>query len=98
MEELTRRLAELSIDDDIELAWGIELSSVNTVVHAATKELHADEEAAWEAARVLWQAILDLGFGLTDEGVSEIGAISRPDADNGAQGWRGKVRMVLNPM
>ena len=99
MEELTRRLAELAIDeDDIQLAWEIELRSVNTVVRAATKKLHADEEAAWEGARVLWRAILDLGYALTDEGVSEIGVIGRPDADNGVQGWRGKVRMVLNPV
>jgi hypothetical protein len=99
VEELTRRLAELAIDeDDIELAWEIEVRSVNTVVRAATKELHVDEAAAWEGARVLWRTILDLGYALTDEGMSEIGAIRRPDADNGVQGWRGKVRMVLSPV
>jgi hypothetical protein len=40
----------------------MELHSVTTVVHAATKELRADEEAAWGSSTRLVQAILDLGF------------------------------------
>jgi hypothetical protein len=62
-------MAELAVDDDdIDLAWTIQLTSVNTVVGAATRELYAGEEAAWEGARLLWRAILDLGYTLTDEG------------------------------
>ena len=101
MQELTRRLAELAVDvDDYDndLAWTIQLMSVNTVVEAATSELYGDEEAAWEGARNLWRTILDLGYALTDEGHSEIGVLRRPDDDNGVQGWRGTVRMVLNPI
>jgi hypothetical protein len=99
VENLTRRMAELAVDDDdIDLAWTIQLTSVNTVVGAATRELYAGEEAAWEGARLLWRAILDLGYTLTDEGHSEIGVLRRPDDDNGVQGWRGTVHMVLNPI
>jgi hypothetical protein len=43
------------------------------VTEAATKDLYADEPAAFEGARSLWQAILEAGYELTDEGVSELG-------------------------
>jgi hypothetical protein len=101
VKELTRRLAELAIDvddDDNDLAWTIQLMSVNTVVEAATSELYGNEVAAWEGARSLWQTILDLDYALTDEGHSEIGATRRQVPDSGAPGWRGTVRMVLNPV
>ena len=101
MQELTRRLAELAVDvddDDNDLAWTIQLLSVNTVVEAATSELYGDEVAAWEGARNLWRTIVDLGYELTDEGHSEIGATRRPDQDSGKPAWRGTVRMVLNPV
>jgi hypothetical protein len=49
VENLTRRMAELAVDDDdIDLAWTIQLTSVNTVVGAATRELYAGEKAAWD--------------------------------------------------
>lgn len=101
VQELTRRLAELAVDvddDDNDLAWTIQLTSVNTVVDAATKQLHADEVAAWESARNLWRTMLDLGYALTDEGHNEIGAIRRQDRDSGEPAWRGTVRMVMNPV
>jgi hypothetical protein len=47
---------------DIDLAWVIQVTSVNIVVAAATAELHADKVAAVEGARALWRAILDLGY------------------------------------
>lgn len=101
MQELTRRLAELAVDvddDDNDLAWTIQLMSVNIVVSAATSELYEDEVAAWEGARNLWRTILDLGYALTDEGHSEIGALRRLDQDSDVPGWRGNVRMVLKPV
>ncbi len=101
VENLTTRLAELAVDmddDDNDLAWTIQLMSVNTVVEAATSDLYGDEVAAWEGARNLWRTILDLGYALTDEGHSEIGATRRQDRDSGVPRWRGTVRMVLNPI
>lgn len=98
--QLTRLLAELAVDEveaDID-PWTIEASSYNIVVSATTKDSYPDEEVAWEGARRLWRAILDLGHELTDEGQSALGTIRRLDQDSGAPQWRGKVRMVLQPM
>jgi hypothetical protein len=96
VQDLARRVAKLAADDDIiGLFWTIEVTAVNTIVTAATKDLYADEAAAWEGAGNLWRAILDLGYELADEGVSEIGAIRRQRDHN--KPWRGKVRMVLQP-
>ena len=100
MQELARRLAQLAVDEveaDID-PWTIEASSYNIVVSATTRDRYPDEVAAWEGARSLWQAILDLGHALTDEGQSEIGAIRRLDQDSGVPAWRGTVRMVLRPV
>jgi hypothetical protein len=97
VQQLTSRLAELAVDEveaDLD-PWTIEASSYNIIVSATTRDPYPDEVAAWEGARALWQAILDLGHALTDEGGNEIGAIRRLDADSGVPGWRGKVRMVL---
>ena len=95
MHDLARRVAELAVDDDdVDLYWTIQQTSVNIVVTAATRDLYPDEVAAWEGAGSLWRAILDLGYELTDEGASEIGAVRRPEQD---KAWRGKVRMVLQP-
>jgi hypothetical protein len=96
MHDLARRVAELAAEDDISgQTWMmIEISAVNTIVTAATKDLYADEAAAWEGAGSLWRAILELGYGLTDEGVSEIGAIRRQQDQD--QPWQGRVRMVLH--
>jgi hypothetical protein len=96
VENLTRRMAELAVDDDSGLPWTIEVTSINIVVSAETREVYADEVAAWEGARVLWRATLDLGYELTDEGQSEIGAIRRWLGRD--KTWRGKVRMVLKPL
>lgn len=96
MHDLARRVAELAAEDDLSgQTWMIEVSAVNTIVTAATKDLYADEAAAWEGAGSLWRAILELGYGLTDEGVSEIGAIRRQQDQD--KPWQGKVRMVLQP-
>ena len=65
---------------------------INVVISAATRELYADEVAAWEGARSLWQSILDLGHELTEDAGDQVGAIRDP-----GQGWRGKVFMVLGP-
>ena len=97
MQELMRRLAELAVDE-VEAGldpWTIEASSYNVIVSATTRERYSDEEAAWEGARNLWRAILDLGHALTDEGRSELGVIRRVDRDSGMPDWRGRVRMVL---
>jgi hypothetical protein len=57
----------------------------------------AQAVSAWKGAGELWRAILDLGYALTGEGESEIGALRRPDPDRPeGPGWRGKVRMVLH--
>ena len=95
MHELTRRVAELAVDDaDIDVYWTIKATSINIVVSAATRDLYPDEVTAWEGARSLWRAVLDVGYELTDEGGSEIGAIRRPLQD---KAWRGRVFMVLQP-
>jgi hypothetical protein len=39
-----------------------------------------------------------LGYELTDEGESKLGTIRRLDLDSGVPQWRGKVRMVLEPL
>ena len=93
MQELTRLLSELAVDDSGHTdMWTITQTPINVVVSAATRELYADEAAAWEGARNLWQSILDLGHELTGEGGDQVGAIRDP-----GQGWRGKVFMVLAP-
>jgi hypothetical protein len=85
LQELTKLLAELAVDDaGHEDMWTIDYRPINIVVSAATRELYADEVTAWEGARSLWRAVLDLGYVLTDEGHSEIGATRRPDQDSGA--------------
>jgi hypothetical protein len=93
LQELTRLLSELSVDDigDSD-GWEVTQTPINVVVPAATRELYADEVAAWEGAGNLWRAILDLGHELTGEGRDQLGAIREP-----GQGWRGKVFMALAP-
>lgn len=93
MQELTRLLSELTVDDigDAD-AWEITRTPINVVISAATKDAYPDETTAWEGARNLWRTILDLGHELTGEGADQIGAIRRPE------GWRGKVFMVLAPV
>jgi hypothetical protein len=92
-DDLAERIAELAVDDDdIDLHWTVQITAINIVATAATRDLYADESAAWEGARSLWRAILELRFELTDEGVSELGVVRRPAQD---KTWRGKVRMVL---
>jgi hypothetical protein len=101
VQELTRRLTELAADEveaDINPnidPWRIEVSPYNIVVSAMTKDRYPNEADAWESARSLWRAVLDLGYELTDEGGNEIAAIRRLDQDSGVPGWRGTVRMVL---
>ena len=93
MQELTRLLSELTVDDSGHTdMWTITQTPISVVISAATSELYADEVAAWEGARNLWQTILDLGHELTEEGQDQVGAIREP-----GQGWRGKVFMVLGP-
>jgi hypothetical protein len=94
LQELTRLLSELTVDDDSGHTdmWTITQTPINVVISAATRELYADEVAAWEGARNLWQTILDLGHELTGEGGDQVGVIRDP-----GQGWRGKVFMVLAP-
>jgi hypothetical protein len=78
-DDLAKRITELAVDeDDSELWWTIKITAVNVVAEAATKDLYADEPAAFEGARGLWQAILEAGYELTDEGVSELGVVRRP--------------------
>ena len=92
-DDLAERIAELAVDDDdLDLYWTVQITAVNVVVTAATRDPYADESAAWEGARSLWRAMLELGYELTDEGVSELGVVRRPAQD---KAWRGKVRMVL---
>jgi hypothetical protein len=100
MQELIKRLTELAADEaESEFdPWTIEASSYNIVVSATTRDSYPDEVAAWEGARNLWQAILDLGHELTDLGHSDLGTIRRPDEDSRAPSWRGTVRMVLKPL
>lgn len=100
MQELTKRLRELAVDEvEAELdPWTVEASSYNIVVSATTRDGYRDEEAAWEGARGLWRVILDLGYELTDEGHSELGTTRRLDQDSGRPQWRGAVRMVLKPI
>jgi hypothetical protein len=94
-DDLAKRIAELAVDDDdIDLYWTIQITSVNVVATAATKDLYADESAAFEGARSLWGAILEAGYELTDEGISELGVVRRPRQE----AWRGKVRMILQPL
>lgn len=104
MEELTKRLTELAVDE-AEAAinpnidpWTIGLSPYDIIVSAMTKDRYPDEVAAWEGARSLWRAVLDLGYELADAGGSEISAQRRLDVDSGVPGWWGKVRMVLKPV
>jgi hypothetical protein len=93
LQELTRLLSELAVDDSGHAdMWTVTQAPINVVVSAATRELFADEVAAWEGARNLWQSILDLGHEPTGEGGDQVGAIRDP-----GQGWRGKVFMVLKP-
>ena len=93
MQELTRLLSELTVDDSGHTdMWTITQTPISVVISAATSELYADEVAAWDGARNLWQTILDLGHELTEEGQDQVGAIREP-----GQGWRGKVFMVLGP-
>jgi hypothetical protein len=94
-DDLAKRITELAVDeDDSELWWTIQITAINVVAEAATKDLYADEAAAFEGARSLWRAILEAGYELTDEGVTELGVVRRPH--QGA--WRGKVRMILQPL
>ena len=94
MQELTKLLADLAVDDPgDEDMWTINQTPINTVVSAATRDFYPDEITAWEAARNLWRTILDLGHELTEEGRDQIGAIRKPDG-----GWRGKLFMVLAPV
>lgn len=93
MQDLTRLLSELTVDDsgDADM-WTITQTPINVVVAAATRATYPDEIAAWEGARNLWRTIQDLGHELTGEGEDRIGAIRRP-----GEGWRGTVFMVLAP-
>jgi hypothetical protein len=100
MQELITLLTERTVnevDGDLH-PWTIEASSYNIIVSATTRSGYQDEEAAWEGARGLWRAILDLGHAPTDDGHSEIGVIRRPDRDSGVPGWRGRVHLVLKSM
>jgi hypothetical protein len=100
VQELTKRLTELAVDEveaDID-PWSIEVSSYNIIVSAATRDIFDDEEEAWQSARKLWRAVLDLDHTLTDEGQSELGAVRWQDQDSRVPRWRGKVRMVLSPI
>jgi hypothetical protein len=92
--DLAGLMAELAVDDtgDTDM-WEINQTPINLLVSAATRELYADQAAAWDGARGLWQRILDLGYELTGEGADQIGAVRCPGQDK----WRGKVRMVLEP-
>lgn len=93
MQELTRLLSELTVDDSGHTdMWTITQTPINIVISAATRDLYADEVAASEGTRNLRQTILDLGHELTEEGQDQVGAIREP-----GQGWRGKVFMVLGP-
>jgi hypothetical protein len=96
LQELTRLLSELTVDDsgDSDM-WTITQTPINTVVSAATRDSYPDGITAWEGARRLWRTILDLGHELTEEGESQIGAVVRRTSQG--KGWRGKVYMVLAP-
>jgi hypothetical protein len=91
VQELTSRIAELATDDVMH-AWEIRANSASVFISASTREVYPDETAAWEGARRLWQAVLDLGHEVTDEGPSEIGVVRQPGL-----AWRGKVVMILEP-
>ena len=100
MQELTKLLTEMAVQEvegEID-PWSIEVSSANIIVSATTRDIFDDEEAAWQAARELWRAVLDLDHTLTDEGQSELGAVRWQDQDSGVPRWRGKVRMILSPV
>jgi hypothetical protein len=50
LQELTRLLSELTVDDSGHTdMWTITQTPINVVISAATSELYADEVAAWKA-------------------------------------------------
>jgi hypothetical protein len=96
LQDLVRLITELAIDDDdMDSDWDITLTSLSIVVSAGTRDLYGDEVSAWEGARALWNAILDLGYKLDNLTPSEMGVVRRAGRE---KLWRGKVRMILEPL
>lgn len=101
MDDVLRVLLQHATTNDASSEWEIELNSLTTRVIAATATVLADPDEAWEAAKNLRDAIVELGHELY--GTCRIGVISEYDpagvTSGGVSmpitGWRGSVELCF---